>query len=286
MVESNVLATKLRSPDYINATPEEVIADFRQRIAHYEAAYEPLGKQGDSARLRYIKIFEVGKQIVANRITGYVPGRIMFYLSNLHITPRPIYLVRHGQSEYNVDERLGGDSALTELGQEFADKLSDFMEQDTAASPLQVCVWSSTLQRTVQTAEKIQCGQYISWSILNEIQAGECDGMTYKEVEERFPEEFKKRQEDKLRYRYVRGESYEDVISRLEPVIIELERQQNPIIIVAHRAVIRCLYAYIMDKTRAEVPFLPVPLHTLIKLTPHPYGTEEERFRLLETEFD
>mmetsp|Transcript_3263 Transcript_3263/g.11430 ORF Transcript_3263/g.11430 Transcript_3263/m.11430 type:complete len:645 (+) Transcript_3263:41-1975(+) len=286
VIEANVLATKLKSPDYVNASPEDVIADFRQRIAHYEAAYEPLGKKGDANNLRYIKIFEVGRQIVANRITGYVPGRVMFYLSNLHIFPRPIYLVRHGQSEYNVEERLGGDSPLTELGQQFADKLSEFMDKDTAGSRLQLCVWSSTLKRTIQTAEKVHCGQYISWSILNEIQAGECDGLTYKEVEERFPEEFRKRQEDKLRYRYVRGESYEDVISRLEPVIIELERQQNPILIVAHRAVIRCLYAYIMNKTREEVPFLPVPLHTVIKLTPHSYGTEEERFRLIDGSFD
>ena len=38
------------------------------------------------------------------------------------------------------------------------------------------------------------------------------------------------------RYRYPHGESYVDVIQRLEPVLFELERQKAPILIVAHQA--------------------------------------------------
>ena len=36
--------------------------------------------------------------------------------------------------------------------------------------------------------------------------AGTCDGMTYEEIEQRWPEEFALRQVDKLAYRYPRGE--------------------------------------------------------------------------------
>jgi broad specificity phosphatase PhoE len=43
------------------------------------------------------------------------------------------------------------------------------------------------------------------------------------------------------RYRYPRGESYEDLIERLEPVIFELERLRNPVLIVAHQATLRCM---------------------------------------------
>lgn len=39
-------------------------------------------------------------------------------------------------------------------------------------------------------------------------------------------------------YRYPRGESYEDLVSRLEPLIMELERQDS-VVVVAHQAVIR-----------------------------------------------
>ena len=119
---------------------------------------------------------------------------------------------------------------------------------------------------------------------LDEIDAGKCDGLTYEEVAEKMPEEFEARASDKLRYRYPGGESYEDVIMRLEPVIFELERQREPIMIIAHNAVVRCLYGYLMDKKPEECPHIEVPLHTVIELTPRAYGCDEERFSLLSGE--
>lgn len=71
---------------------------------------------------------------------------------------------------------------------------------------------------------------------------------------------------------YMLGESYLDVINRLEPVIFELERQQNPILIIGHQAVIRCLYAYFLDLPAEEIPYLSIPLHTLIRLEAKAYG--------------
>uniref|UniRef100_A0A453IAX2 6-phosphofructo-2-kinase domain-containing protein n=1 Tax=Aegilops tauschii subsp. strangulata TaxID=200361 RepID=A0A453IAX2_AEGTS len=59
--------------------------------------------------------------------------------------------------------------------------------------------------------------------------------MTYDEVKKNKPEEYESRRKDKLRYRYPRGESYLDVIQRLEPVIIELERQRAPVVVIAHQ---------------------------------------------------
>lgn len=50
------------------------------------------------------------------------------------------------------------------------------------------------------------------------------EGMTYEEIEKQMPEEFEARKRDKLAYRYPRGESYLDLVQRLEPVIIEVER--------------------------------------------------------------
>jgi len=42
------------------------------------------------------------------------------------------------------------------------------------------------------------------------------------------------------------GQSYMDVVSRLEPVIMELERQQN-VLVVCHQAISRCLLAYFLN---------------------------------------
>ncbi|KFD64296.1 hypothetical protein M514_23580 [Trichuris suis] len=65
--------------------------------------------------------------------------------------------------------------------------------------------------------------------------------------------------------------SYEDLVARVEPVIMELERQEN-VLVVAHQAVLRCLLAYFLDKDWKEMPYLRVPLHTVVKLTPVAYG--------------
>jgi 6-phosphofructo-2-kinase/fructose-2,6-biphosphatase 2 len=47
---------------------------------------------------------------------------------NLHITPRPIWLVRHGESAYNLNDRIGGDSSLTPKGDGYAHALGDWVE--------------------------------------------------------------------------------------------------------------------------------------------------------------
>lgn len=46
-------------------------------------------------------------------VCRYLPTKIVFYLMNLHIGDRTIYLCRHGESEYNVQSRIGGDSELS-----------------------------------------------------------------------------------------------------------------------------------------------------------------------------
>lgn len=76
---------------------------------------------------------------------------------------------------------------------------------------------------------------------------GVCDGKTYEVIQREYPEQFEARDKDKFAYRYPRGESYEDLVARLEPVIMELERQGN-VLVVSHQAVLRCLLAYFLDK--------------------------------------
>ena len=49
---------------------------------------------------------------------------------------------------------------------------------------------------------------------------GVCDGLSYKEIQDQYPEEFALRDQDKYHYRYPMGESYQDLVARLEPVIM------------------------------------------------------------------
>lgn len=103
--------------------------------------------------------------------------------------------------------------------------------------------------------------------------------MTYAEIKERHPQEYENRKRDKLHYRYPQGESYTDVINRIEPVIFELERVQGPVLVIAHQAVIRCLLAYFIDFEMSRVPHWEVPLHTVFRLTPRAYSCHSKRFK-------
>lgn len=42
----------------------------------------------------------------------------------------------------------------------------------------------------------------MQWKQLDELNSGVCDGLTYEEIEERYPEEYAGRDSDKFNYRY------------------------------------------------------------------------------------
>lgn len=273
VIASNIRQTKLHMPDYAGMDPERAVADFRARIAHYARVYETVGEDEGS----FVKLIDVGRKLVAHRVDGYLPSRLVYFLMNLHPIPRPIYLTRHGESAFNVEGRIGGDPGLSALGQEFASRLPPFVEKEIGDG--EVRVWTSTLRRTIETARPIGRAT-VEWRALDEIDAGDCDGMTYSEIRSVLPKEWEARTGDKFEYRYPRGESYRDVIRRLEPVIVELERERCPVLVVAHQAVLRALYGYLMDKPPRECPHLAMPLHTVVKLTPTTYACAEERIVL------
>lgn len=269
IVEANILETKVSSPDYRGVSEPDALADFRERIDYYSKAYEPLGGNEGS----WVKIIDVGRQVITNEITGYLPSRLVFFLMNLHIAPRTIWLTRHGQSEFNKAGLIGGDSSLSNAGQAFAIDLADHFTH-TITKPHMV--WTSTLQRTLQTAAHLPFERR-SLKDLDEINAGICDGMTYNQIAEQFPTEYEERKDDKYGYRYPQGESYKDLIRRLDPIIIDIERTRLPLLIVAHQAVLRALYAYLMGQPPEKCPHLSIPLHTLIRLEPKTYGCSESR---------
>lgn len=271
MIDSMIRENLLFSPDYASMKSQDAVEDIKKRIANHEKIYSPLSDEMQT----YIRILNGGRQLIVNKVNGYVLGKIVFFLMNLRANHAPIYITRHGESEFNVEGKIGGDTNLSTRGREYAKMLGEFIKaQQEEFNGNDVKVWCSTLKRTIETASFISGTSPMQWRALSEIEVGTCDGMTYKEIESFHPEEFKARKADKLRYRYPRGESYLDVIQRLEPVIFELERATTPVLVIGHRAVLRCLYAYFVELPAEDVPHIKIPLHTVIKMIPKSYGTE------------
>ncbi|XP_020338801.1 6-phosphofructo-2-kinase/fructose-2,6-bisphosphatase 4 isoform X4 [Oncorhynchus kisutch] len=274
VIAENIVQVKLASPDYTNCNTEDAMEDFKKRIKCYENSYETLDEVLDR-HLSYIKIMDVGRRYLVNQVQDHIQSRIVYYLMNIHITPRSIYLCRHGESDLNVKGCIGGDSGLSPRGKEFAKYLQQFIQSQEISD---LKVWTSQMKRTIQTAEAVSV-PYEQWKALNEIDAGVCEEMMYEEIQQHYPLEFAMRDQDKYRYRYPKGESYEDLVQRLEPVIMELERQEH-VLVICHQAVMRCLLAYFLDKTAEELPYLKCPLHTVLKLTPVAYGCKVESIYL------
>ncbi|XP_066117593.1 6-phosphofructo-2-kinase/fructose-2,6-bisphosphatase 2 isoform X2 [Saccopteryx bilineata] len=305
VIAANILEVKVSSPDYPERNRENVMEDFLKRIECYKVTYRPLDPDNYDKDLSFIKVINVGQRFLVNRVQDYIQSKIVYYLMNIHVQPRTIYLCRHGESEFNLLGKIGGDSGLSVRGKQFAQALKKFLGEQEIAD---LKVWTSQLKRTIQTAESLGV-TYEQWKILNEIDAGVCEEMTYAEIEKRYPDEFALRDQEKYLYRYPGGESYQDLVQRLEPVIMELERQGN-VLVISHQAVMRCLLAYFLDKGAGapggewlllellspaqlegsieltllaasdELPYLRCPLHTIFRLTPVAYGCKVETIKL------
>ncbi len=86
------IALKVSSgdPDYKDMSREEAKRDFQRRIREYEAVYETITEP----HLSYLRIKNVGSQVTLCHIHGYLQSRIAFYLMNLHLKPRSIFVSR------------------------------------------------------------------------------------------------------------------------------------------------------------------------------------------------
>ncbi|ODN06285.1 6-phosphofructo-2-kinase/fructose-2,6-bisphosphatase [Orchesella cincta] len=186
-----------------------------------------------------------------------------------------ILLSRHGESENNFSGKIGGDTNLSSRGRAYAAALASYINSLDIQCPVEV--WTSGLKRTIATAAGVKCNQRKAMKELNELHAGCCEGMSYEEIQIKYPLEFAMRDQNKLTYKYPNGESYEDVLARVGPVIGNIEAttatpqrsendEQKVLLIVSHQAVLRCFLSHFLDIAESELPYIEVPLHTVIWL--------------------
>jgi len=67
------------------------------------------------------------------------------------------------------------------------------------------------------------------------------------------------------------------VCHRLEPIVLEMERCQEPLLIIAHQGILRLIYAYFVGIERDMAPHVSIPLNAVINLRPGTYSCSEVR---------
>lgn len=145
------------------------------------------------------------------------------------------------------------------------------------------CVWTSMLKRSVQTGEYFNDDDFDvkQMRMLNELYAGTMEGMTYEEIKDKHADDYHLRQNDKMGYRYPGpgGEGYLHVISRVRPVITELERMEDHCLLIIHRSIARVILSYFMGLRQDNIANLDCPLGMVYSLEPKPYGVEFKAYR-------
>lgn len=264
---------------------------FYERVQLLRAQYTPVKETARS----YIQLHN-SVHLQAFNVRGYLPSRLTSVLLNLGTQKQryPIYFSRHGESTYNLEDRIGGDPPLSEKGMRDAQHLRDFVgllvqdyqrrkslaaqhqQQQSSNSnkiihdepPLQI--WSSELLRTLQTSQPAVDAfglERRTWHNLNEIHAGVCEDMTYSDVKEKYPSIDYFRAQAKYSFRYPQGESYQDIVQRLEPLILELENADREVLVVAHQAILRCLLSYFGHKSAESSVYQEVAHRTIWRCT-------------------
>ena len=158
-----------------------------------------------------------------------------------------LYLVRHGQTDWNKEKRLQGqeDIPLNDFGRHLA------KETGIGLRNVRFNLWfSSDLKRAAETAEIVN---YLDLPIkldkkLEEIDFGIFEGLSYKEILEKYPAEAKKSQEEWKTFDYITGESLEVLQRRAVEFVESLDKTKDNLV-VTHWGVINCILSwYFSDK--------------------------------------
>jgi len=161
-------------------------------------------------------------------------------------------LVRHGETNWNRDRRFQGhaDPGLNRTGREQARALAD----ELAGEPI-VAIYASDLARARETAEII--GESVAAPVvldkeLREIDVGEWQGLTWPEVEERYPEGVRRWHE--RGHGWESGETYEALGERVGAALgrIAAEHPEGRVVIVAHGGTVRSVRAFVEGRSVAD----------------------------------
>ncbi len=180
-----------------------------------------------------------------------------------------LYLVRHGQTEFNLARRYQGalDSPLTALGVEQAGWMGALLA--TLVDPGTPIV-SSPLGRARRTAEIIADGARLTVPTLDprlaEVSLGVWDGMTDEDIDFAFPGARNGTSRWDWYFASPDSERYEAMAARLGEWLGEATASEQPLVAVSHGVAGRVLRGLYARLDRDEALKLDVPQDAVFRL--------------------
>ncbi len=187
-----------------------------------------------------------------------------------------LILLRHGQSQWNLENRFTGwtDVDITDAGRADAELTGKALQPYTFDA-----VFLSRLKRTHQTYAGVQKGygkpikaEPLCDSALNERHYGDLQGLNKAETIKKFGEEQVKQWRRSFNIRPPNGESIEDCIRRTQPFYTQYIEPEltgdRTVLVVAHGNSLRPIIRYLDnldDETTAtlEIPLVVPIIYTL-----------------------
>ena len=174
---------------------------------------------------------------------GSSVGLAIPYLRGVTRRPRHLLLVRHGQSEWNAENRWQGqaDPPLSELGEEQARDAAGRLREMAFSS-----VVTSDLRRARRTAEILAEALQVRLDVdpgLREIDVGDWTGLTRSEIEAQWPGELAAWSEGRSESP-LGGEARTHLVERARASLARLAADASPgdrVLVVTHGALIRNL---------------------------------------------
>jgi broad specificity phosphatase PhoE/predicted kinase len=279
ILEASILR-KITLPEFNHLETSLAVDSFKRRIHYYDTIYSPLLDETN-----FVKLDSLNNKILHEEVSGSIPYYDRIRDSIVTDTVKNLYLIRHGETYFNLENRIGGDSSLTEKGRQQAQALAGYFA--TKKIPV---IFTSSKKRTMETAEPIRALQnnctIIPLAEFDEIDGGICEGMSYDEIRQRMPNIYHERKEDKYNYIYPDGEGYASMKARIDRGIkkaLYLSSNSNNIMIIGHRAANRMILSHFLYRRTEDVPFIYIPQDKFY----HIVATQDRKlFELKRFDFD
>jgi len=257
---------KTHLPEYAAYSKEEALKSFLSRIRYYENIYSPVGEEQ-----HWMRIDAVTNRVIAERPCDHSPYYPAIRDSVVSTWVRCLYLIRHGQTSYNLEGRIGGDPFLTPKGLSQARALATHLQGKDLPY-----IFTSTRVRSHQFAAPLIAERphatVLAMPEFDEIFAGECEGLRYEDIRRDRPEVARARAADKYAYTYPGGESYADLSERVRRGLARalFLAGDEPLLLVGHQAINRTVLSLFLNQRNEDVPYIYIPQNQYYHLSVTP----------------
>ncbi len=163
-----------------------------------------------------------------------------------------VILIRHGATIYSEQKRLYDGEDYPPINQKGKTEMENLTKWLSIRTPHVDTIYTSSSLRAIQSARILSKQYDIDYKIIDglyERKAGLWGGLTFEQIEDKYPDMLEKYHENPYEYWPEGGETTQEVRSRIDEIITSLvkENQYKTILIVTHEGVVQSAIASILD---------------------------------------